>query len=224
MEGMAMTSAASKSCCALSGVLKSLSLEIPARVQMGVTPCNTKFDFLPPALITSLPHLPPSSMATSDQKRRAILARLPHFELTRILDDDPGSKSAILLGTLPSVVEGGTLPSAVESDLLPAAVDGETTPSTETVRQPAIITLSKTHIPSSVLSEGQPLFAPAAGEAISPALASIDIGTLLVEESTDIVSLLLSVIIMSASPFENSIHGCSPPSPMTMRDRTNIAM
>ena len=178
-----MTSAASKSCCALSGVLKSLSLEIPARVQMGVTPCNTKFDFLPPALITSLPHLPPSSMATSDQKRRAILARLPHFELTRILDDDPGSKSAILLGTLPSVVEGETLPSAV---------DGEAD------RQPAIITLSKTHIPSGVLSDGQPLFgrgqgdpdlhAPASGKPTSSAPASVDISTLLVEESTDIVS------------------------------------
>ncbi|KAI5888407.1 HIT-like protein [Schizophyllum commune H4-8] len=113
-------------------------------------------------------------MTSTDQKRRDTLARLPHFELTRVLDEDPGSKSAILLGTLPAVV------------------DGETTPSTDTVRQLAIITLSKTHIPSSVLSEGQPLFAPAAGEAISPALASIDIGTLLVEESTDIYTWMFA--------------------------------
>ncbi|KAI4294319.1 HIT-like protein [Schizophyllum commune Loenen D] len=79
-------------------------------------------------------------MASTDQKRHAILARLPHFELTRVLDEDPGSKSAISLGTLPVAV-GGETPAS--------AVDGEMPPAVESNRQPAIITLSKTHIPSS---------------------------------------------------------------------------
>ncbi|KAL1717115.1 HIT-like domain-containing protein [Schizophyllum commune] len=131
-------------------------------------------------------------MTSTDQKRRDILARLLYFELTRVLDEDPGSKSAILLGTLPSAVDGKTPASAVDGETFPA-VDGEA------ARRPAIITLSKTHIPSSALSDGQPLFgrgqnsdlsASATGKPLTP--APIDISTLLVEESTDIYTWMFA--------------------------------
>ncbi|TRM57522.1 HIT-like domain-containing protein [Schizophyllum amplum] len=115
-------------------------------------------------------------MSQSEQKHGDILARLPHFEFTRVLNDDPVSRTAILLGTMPSRPDGSA------------------------GRYNAIITLSKTHIPASASSGNIALFGHSSDfdemAASKPASRSwIDTANLLVEESTDIYTWMFGSFV-----------------------------
>ncbi|KAL1744262.1 HIT-like domain-containing protein [Schizophyllum fasciatum] len=110
-------------------------------------------------------------MSQAHDRNRGILACLPQFEFARVLDEDPGFRTAILLGTLPSIIDG------------------------EPVRQSAIVSLSRTHIPSSVISNTRPLFGAErdlAAPASNPSEASIDTSTLLLEENNDIYTWMFA--------------------------------